>query len=63
MFKEKGYYMGSGAIEKTHKTVIQQKMKLSEMRWSIDGAKYIAALRTKYESNNREDIIEETYAS
>jgi hypothetical protein len=56
-YKEKGYYIGSGPIESGNKTVIQQRMKLSGMRWSIDGAQFIAALRAKYKSNKwNEDL-------
>lgn len=62
-YKEKGYYIGSGAIESANKTVIQQRMKQSGMRWSINGAQYIAALRTKHESNSWDKVIEEIYAS
>ena len=62
-FKEKGYYIGSGAIESANKTVIQQRMKQSGMRWSINGAQYIASLRTKHESNNWDDVIKEIYAA
>lgn len=50
-YKDKDYYIGSGAIESANKMVIQQRMKQSGMRWSINGGQYIAALRTKYESN------------
>jgi len=50
-FKEKGYYIGSGAIESGNKMVIQQRMKQSGMRWSMSGGQQIAALRAKYASN------------
>ncbi len=62
-YKEKGYYIGSGAIESANKTVIQQRMKQSGMRWSLNGAQYIAALRANHESNNWDEVIEEIYAS
>jgi hypothetical protein len=55
-YKDKGYYIGSGAIESGNKMVIQQRMKQSGMRWSVNGGQYIAALRTKYESNCWNDI-------
>ena len=50
-YEEKGYYIGSGAIESGNKTVIQQRMKQAGMRWNITGGQYIAALRAKHESN------------
>lgn len=49
-FKDKGYYIGSGAIEGANKTVIQHRMNQSGMRWGMDGGQYIAALRAKFES-------------
>lgn len=61
-YKEKGYYMGSGAIESGNKMVIQQRMKQSGMRWSIDGGQYIAALRTKHESNRWDEVVNVIYA-
>jgi len=56
VYKEKGYYIGSGAIESANKMVIQQRMKQSGMRWSIGGGQYIAALRTKHESGLWQDV-------
>lgn len=49
-YKDKGYYIGSGAIEGANKTVIQHRMNQSGMRWGIGGGQYIAALRAKFES-------------
>jgi len=37
--------IGSGAIESSHRTVIQKRMKLAGQRWSIDGAKNMLRLR------------------
>ena len=62
-YKDKGYYIGSGAIESGNKMVIQQRMKQSGMRWSIDGGQYIAALRTRHESNRWDEVIEIINAS
>ena len=56
-FKDKGYYIGSGAIESANKMVIQQRMKQSGMRWSVQGGQYIAALRTKHESGLWDDVV------
>jgi len=44
-FREKGFLIGSGPIEAAHRSVIQQRMKLSGQKWSIDGANAIANLR------------------
>lgn len=62
-YKEKGYYIGSGAIESANKMVIQQRMKQSGMRWSINGGQYIASLRTKHESNCWDEVVNVVYAS
>lgn len=56
-YKEKGYIIGSGAIESGNKVVIQQRLKQSGMHWSIEGAQYIATLRTKYKSNLWDVVI------
>jgi len=45
-FKEKGYPIGSGAIEGANKSVIGARMKRSGMRWSKDGVNRMAALRS-----------------
>lgn len=50
-FKEKGWLIGSGAIEAAHRHVIQQRMKLSGQRWTIKGAQQVANLRLAYKSN------------
>jgi len=56
-FKDMGYYIGSGAIESGNKTVIQQRMKQSGMRWGMKGGQYIATLRAKYKSNCWNEVI------
>jgi hypothetical protein len=50
-YKDKGYFIGSGAIESAVKNVIQQRMKQSGIRWGINGRQYIALLRAKHENN------------
>lgn len=45
-FKEKGFPIGSGAIEGANKSVIGARMKRSGMRWSKDGVNRMAALRS-----------------
>jgi len=62
-YKDNGYYIGSGAIESANKMVIQQRMKQSGMRWSIQGGQYIAALRTKHESDLWHKVVDIIYAS
>jgi hypothetical protein len=48
---KKGYIIGSGAIESANKSVMQIRVKQPGMRWNIDSARYMVALRAKYESN------------
>jgi hypothetical protein len=58
IYKEKGYYIGSGPIESGNKVVIQQRMKQSGMRWGVSGGQYIAALRAKYESDLWNNVVQ-----
>lgn len=45
-YREKGWLIGSGPIESAHRTVIQQRMKLSGQRWTIKKAQNMLNLRT-----------------
>lgn len=44
-YRDKGLLIGSGPIEAAHRSVIQQRLKLSGQKWSITGAQAIANLR------------------
>lgn len=44
-YDKKGYYIGSGAIESAHRTVIQKRLKLAGQRWSMEGAQHVLNLR------------------
>lgn len=50
-FRKKGWYIGSGAIEAAHRTVVQKRMKLSGQRWSNQGAAHLLNLRVCYMSH------------
>ena len=50
LYAEKGYYVGSGAIESGNKVVLQKRMKLAGMRWSEIPAQNVLSLRAKFES-------------
>ena len=52
MYEHNGWFVGSGAIESSNKTITQLRLKQSGMRWSVDGANYMIALRCMYESKN-----------
>lgn len=56
-YKEKGYIIGSGAIESAHRNVVQQRMKLSGQRWSVNGAQYIVNLRACKKSNQWSEVV------
>ena len=56
IFLEKGYPIGSGAIESAHKYCVQSRLKQAGMKWSIKNANAIAQLRNSYLSGNWDDI-------
>lgn len=59
-YTSKGLLIGSGAIEAAHRSVLQQRMKLSGQKWTIKGANAIANLRCYRKSdawNTIENII------
>ena len=55
-YEHNGWFIGSGAIESSNKTVVQLRLKQAGMRWSVDGANYMIALRCMVESNNLDKI-------
>lgn len=56
-YLDKEYLIGSGAIESAHRTIIQQRLKLSGQRWSIDGAQQIMNLRAFEKSNRWNEVV------
>jgi hypothetical protein len=57
-FSDKGYLIGSGAIESAQRTVVQQRLKLSGQRWTLNGAQQVLNLRTKNLSNQWDEVIQ-----
>lgn len=47
-FRDKGYYIGSGAIESANSYVMQDRFKRSGMKWTDDGLNAVGKLRTIY---------------
>ena len=47
-----GWQIGSGHIEAACKTVVNQRLKLSGMRWGCDGADAVCHLRALYEGES-----------
>jgi len=50
-YKQRGYFIGSGAIESANKVILQRRLKQAGMRWSVPGAQALLTLRAKVESN------------
>ena len=55
-YEHNGWFVGSGAIESSNKTVVQLRLKQAGMRWSVDGANKILALRCYAESGKWDEI-------
>lgn len=56
-YRDKGLLIGSGPIEAAHRSVLQNRLKLSGQKWSIKGLNAIANLRCLYKSKAW-DILE-----
>jgi hypothetical protein len=50
LYEQKGYFIGSGAIESGNKIVLQQRLKQAGMRWNVETAQNILKLKAKTES-------------
>lgn len=56
-FIDRGLFIGSGAIESAHRTVIQKRLKQSGQRWTINGAQKIIDLRVVNASQQWNRVI------
>jgi hypothetical protein len=56
VYIEKGLLIGSGAIESAHRDVLQQRMKLSGQRWTMQGFQQMAQLRVVHKSGQWDRI-------
>lgn len=56
MYEKSGWFIGSGAIESSNKTIVQARLKQAGMRWGISCAQSLLTLRAKYEGNIWSDI-------
>ncbi len=61
-YREKGLMIGPGPIEAAHRSVIQQRMKLSGQKWSIKGAQAMCNLRC-YKHSGAWDMIKKIIAA
>lgn len=57
-FREKGYLIGSGPIEAAHRNVMQQRLKLSGQRWTLEGFQQVTNLRVAHKSNNWQNVVD-----
>lgn len=55
-YEKNGWSVGSGAIESSNKSVVQLRLKQAGMRWSVEGANYLIALRCMWESDSWDKI-------
>ncbi len=55
-FRQCGLFVGSGVVEAGCKSVIGQRLKLSGMHWSVDGASAITTLRCQQASRPEDQI-------
>lgn len=61
-YTEKGYFIGSGAVESSNKVIVQRRFKQAGMRWGVETAQYLITLVTKQESGLWEsDVVKKTY--
>ena len=56
IYEHNGWFIGSSARENSNKTVAQLRIKQVGMRWSVDSANYIIALRCMVESDNWDKV-------
>ena len=56
-YRSKGYFVGSGAVESGNKTVMQERMKLAGMKWIVENAESLLALRSKIKSEKWDEIV------
>lgn len=56
LYKSKGYFVGSGAIESGNIRLMQNRMKLQGMRWKLTSGQQMLSLKAKYESNKWNEV-------
>lgn len=57
-YREKGWLIGSGPVEAAHRTLVQQRLKLSGQRWNIDNAQRVLNLRACELSGQWDTVVE-----
>jgi len=59
VYREKRYYIGSGAIKSANKYIIANRLKQAGMRWSLPRANSMICLRSKYFKDDWDNFWEE----
>jgi hypothetical protein len=55
-YRAKGWYIGSGPMESSNKTAVQRRMKQSGMRWGMQHARRLLALRTRRDAGRWDEV-------
>jgi hypothetical protein len=56
LYKQKGYFVGSGAIESGNIRLMQNRMKLQGMRWKLSNGQCMLSLKAKYEAGKWNEV-------
>jgi hypothetical protein len=56
-YRARGLQIGSGSVESGCKQVITARLKQAGMRWSLDGARAVAAVRTRLKSARWPEVL------
>ena len=60
-YRQKGFFIGSGAIESGNKIVLQRRLKQGAMRWNIASAQALLSLIAKVKSGLWSDVVDLVY--
>jgi hypothetical protein len=61
-YLKKGYFIGSGAIESSNKTVMQRRLKYGASRWNLLSGQAVLSLMVKYKSDLWDsEVVNATY--
>jgi hypothetical protein len=55
-YEANGWYIGSGPMESSNKTAVQRRMKQSGMRWGMEHARRLLALRTRRDAGRWKEV-------
>jgi hypothetical protein len=56
-YRDNGWYIGSGAIESSNKTVLQFRLKQAGMRWNVECGQFIVSLMAKARSDKWDESV------